>query len=233
MECPELSEMSGKRRVLIVDDHPLFRDGLKSLIDRSSDYVVAGEAFTGAEAVARACELKPQLVTMDISLPDMSGIEATREVCARVPGVKVLILSMHPRFEYVAEAFRAGARGYVVKDTTSAKLVEAMDALDRGEFYLDGKVSQEVVLKLLMPGEREATILDEGYGLLTPREQQILRLVAEGVATRQIAARLSLSPKTVENHRANLMRKLGLHSRAEVVRYAARLGLIDVGGWKE
>lgn len=224
--------MPDKKRVLIVDDHPLFRDGLRSLIERSAGYETAGEAGSGEEALRLALELRPGLVTMDVSLPDMSGIEAARQITGVLPEARILMLSMHPRFEYVAEAFRAGAKGYVVKEATSSKLVQALDAISRGEYFLDGNVSQEVITKLVTGGEKESLIHDERYGLLSPREQQVMRLVAEGVPSREIAARLNLSAKTVENHRANLMKKLGVHNKMELVRYAARLGLIDLEGWK-
>lgn len=224
--------MPDKKRVLIVDDHPLFRDGLKSLVERSAGYQTVGEAGSGAEALRLAQELKPDLITMDVSLPDMSGIEAVREITMVLPGVKVLMLSMYPKFDYVAEAFKAGARGYVVKETTSARLIQAMDALCNGEYFLDGQVSQDIVAKLMAASGKEATVQDERYGLLSPREQQVMRLVAEGVPSREIAARLNLSLKTVENHRANLMKKLDVHSKMELVRYAARLGLIDVESWR-
>lgn len=221
-----------KKRVLIVDDHPLFRDGLKSLVERSANYRTVGEAGSGAEAVTLALELRPDLVTMDVSLPDMSGIEVVRAILELVPETRILMLSMHPKFDYVAEAFKAGAKGYVVKETTSARLIQGFDALCRGEFFVDGQVSQDLVTKLAAGPAREAAIQDEGYGLLTPREQQVLRLVAEGVSTRDIAARINLSPKTVENHRSNLMKKLDVHSKMELVKYAARLGLVDMDSWR-
>ncbi len=225
--------MPVKKRVLIVDDHPLFRDGLKSLIERSAGYETIGEAGSGEEAIRLARELNPELITMDVSLPDMTGIEATRQIFAQMPDAKILMLSMHPRFEYVAEAFRAGAKGYVVKEATSSKLILAMDAIFRGEYYLDGNVSQEVISKLVSNREGESSIHDDRYGQLSPREQQVMRLIAEGVPTKNIATRLELSTKTVENHRGNLMKKLDVHTRMELVRYAARLGIIDVEGWKE
>jgi DNA-binding NarL/FixJ family response regulator len=225
--------MSTKKRVLIVDDHPLFREGLKGLINRSTGYEVAGEAVSGQEAIALAGELQPDLVTMDITMGDLSGIDATREICRKLPQSLVLIVSMHANFEYVAEAFRAGARGYVVKDATGGKLIEAFDALLRGECYLDGQVSPQVVTKLLAAMGQDNSNQDERYGLLSPREQQVMRMVAEGHSTRDIAERLALSTKTVDNHRTNLMRKLDVHSRLELVRYAVRLGLIDVEQWKE
>jgi DNA-binding NarL/FixJ family response regulator len=225
--------MSEKKRVLIVDDHPVFREGLKSLVDRSVNYRVVGEVGSGEEALAIIAELRPDLLALDISLPDMSGIETARIVAERFAGVRILMLSMHQKFGYVADAFRAGARGYVVKDAAGGKLIEALDALCRGDFYLDGKSSQEVVRQLISASDRDAEVNDEGYGLLSPREQQIMRLVVEGATTREIAASLDLSPKTVENHRANLMKKLKVRSKMELVRYAARMGLIDVEQWKE
>lgn len=224
--------MPAKKRVLIVDDHPLFRDGLKSLVERSAGYETVGEAGSSAEALALALQLQPDLMTMDVSLPDMSGIETVREIMRVIPSVRILMLSMHPKFDYVAEAFKAGARGYVVKEATSARLIQAMDALCRDEYFLDGQVSQDIVAKLVAGVGKEATIQDERYGLLSPREQQVMRLVAEGVPSREIAARLDLSAKTVENHRANLMKKLDVHSKMELLRYASRLGLIDMEKWR-
>lgn len=222
-----------KKNVLIVDDHPLFREGLKSLINRSNDYETIGEAGSAEEALQLALELRPDLITMDISLPEKSGIEATREIRSALPETKLLIVSMHPKFEFIAEAFKAGARGYVVKEATSAKLIQAMDALCRGEFFLDGGVSLEVITKLMSEPETESTIDDENYSLLSPREQQVMRKVVEGNTTRAIAEELNLSPKTVENHRANLMKKLGVHNKMELIRYAVKLGLVDVDQWKE
>jgi len=221
-----------KKRVMIVDDHPLFREGLKSLVERSANYQTVGEAGSGAEALSMALELKPDLVTMDVSLPDMSGIEVVRSLMKSLPSTRILMLSMYPKFDYVADAFKAGAKGYVVKETTSARLIQGFDALCRGEFFVDGQVSQDLVTKLTQGPARETAIQDEGYNLLTPREQQVLRLVAEGVSTRDIAERIGLNPKTVENHRTNLMKKLDVHSRMELVKFAARLGLIDMDSWR-
>lgn len=221
-----------KKRVLIVDDHPLFRDGLKSLVERSANYEAVGEAGSGAEAVSLALALRPDLVTMDISLPDMSGIDVVREIMKADTSIRILMLSMYPKFDYVAEAFKAGARGYVVKEATSARLIQAFDTLCRDEFFVDGQVSQDIVAKLIAGSAKGAVIQDDRYGLLTRREQQVLRLVAEGVTSRDIAARINLTPKTVENHRANLMKKLDIHSKMELVKYAAKLGLIDLDSWR-
>ncbi|GFO64760.1 response regulator transcription factor [Geomonas paludis] len=222
-----------KKCVLIVDDHPLFREGLKSLVERSANYRTVGEAGSGKEALTLAAELKPDLVTMDVSLPDMNGIEVVRAMLKVIPEAKVLMLSMYPKFDYVSEAFKAGAKGYVVKETTSARLIQGFDALCRGEFFVDGQVSQDLVAKLSAAPTREVpTIQEERYALLTPREQQVLRLVAEGVSTRKIADSMKLSPKTVENHRTNLMKKLDVHSKMELVKYAARVGLVDMDSWR-
>ena len=223
-----------KKRVLLVDDHPLFREGLKSLIDRSTHYITVGEAGSGEEAVTMAKELKPDLITMDISLPEQSGIEASRVITGLLPKTSILVISMHPKFEFIAEAFKAGARGYLVKDTTSLKLIQAMDALCRGEFYLDGGASSEIVTKLLAENRGAAgESNDDRYELLSPREQQVMRLIAEGGTTREIAGQLGLSPKTIENHRTNLMKKLNVHSKVELIRYAVKLGLIDIDQWKD
>jgi DNA-binding NarL/FixJ family response regulator len=224
--------MFTKRRVLIVDDHPLFRDGLKGLVSRSADYQTVGEAGSGSEALRQLDKCRPDLVTMDISLPDMSGIEVVRELHRRAPGIRVLMVSMHPRYEYISDAFRAGASGYVVKEATSTRLIQAMDALSRGEYFLDGQVSHELLAKLLCQEDTRGGGEDERYRLLSPREQQVFRLAAEGNSTRQIAAQLALTAKTVENHLTNLMKKLEVHSRLELVRYAARLGLIDLDQWR-
>ncbi|NTV50410.1 MAG: response regulator transcription factor [Geobacteraceae bacterium] len=224
--------MMNKKQVLIVDDHPLFRDGLKSLVERSANYQTVGEAGSGAEAMKLVLELKPDLITMDVSLPDMSGIDVVRDILKVVPSAQILMLSMYPKLDYVSEAFKAGARGYVVKEATSARLIQALDTLCRGEFFVDGQVSQDIVAKLMAGSANEAVIQDELYGLLTAREQQVLRMVAEGMTSREIATKVNLTIKTVENHRANLMKKLNVHSKMELVKYAAKLGLIDLDNWR-
>lgn len=226
-------EILPKKRVVIVDDHPLLRAGMKAMIDRSAGYLAVGEAGDVDEAIRLAVEERPDLMTMDVSLPGKSGIDAVREIRKVNPVVKILMVSMHSKFEYVAEAFKAGANGYLVKEATGGKLIQALDTLLAGEFYLDGHTSHELIDKLLRGSDADRGIHDERYNLLSPREQQVMRLVAEGVPSRQIAERLDLSAKTVENHRANLMKKLDVHSKMELVRYAAKLGLIDLDQWKE
>ena len=227
-----IEDIFPKKRVVIVDDHPLMRAGMKAMIDRSTNYVVVGEAGDIDEAVRLAVEQQPELMTMDVSLPGKSGIDAVREIRSVNRDVKILMVSMHSKFEYVAEAFKAGANGYLVKEATGGKLIHALDTLMTGEFFLDGHTSHEVIDKLLRGNDADRFVQDERYSLLSPREQQVMRLVAEGVPSREIATRLVLSAKTIENHRANLMKKLDVHSKMDLIRYAAKLGLIDVNEWK-
>jgi DNA-binding NarL/FixJ family response regulator len=145
----------------------------------------------------------------------------------------IMIVSMHSKIDYIAEAFQAGAKGYVAKESAAERLVQGLEAIVKGEFFLDSSVSLQVVENLMKFPVKEARITDAEYGALTPREQEIMRMLAEGIGPREIADKLCISPKTVENHRANIMKKLDLHSTMELVRYAAKLGLIDVDLWKD
>ncbi len=224
--------MGKSKTILIIDDHPLFREGLKSLIHRDSGFKVAGEAGKGSDGFLMAREIKPDIVLVDISLPDKSGIDLTKDLLEVLPQTRILIVSMHSKIDYITEAFQAGAKGYVLKESAGERLAQALEAVSRGEFFLDSSLSHNVVKRLMEAPSKETKITDRGYGALTAREQQILRMLAEGLTTKVIAASLCLSPKTVENHRANIMDKLDLHSTIELVRYAAKLGLIDVDLWK-
>jgi DNA-binding NarL/FixJ family response regulator len=192
-------------RVLIADDHGIVRSGLRLLLERQPDVEVIGEAADGAEARELAIRERPDLAILDVKMPKLTGLQATREIKAQAPEVSVLILSMHDDDRYVAEAMKAGASGYVVKTQADTDLVAAIRAVERGESF---------------PAP-------EALGDLTPREEEVVKLVAEAHTTREIAAILHLSEKTVENHRANAMRKLGMRDRVELVRYAIRRGLID------
>jgi DNA-binding NarL/FixJ family response regulator len=168
---------------------------------------------------------------VDLSLPDMSGIQLTRNLLAKWPQIKVIIVTMHSKVDYIAEAFQAGATGFVVKESAAEGLLKGIETVLKGNHFLDSAVSSQVVETLKKLPGKETKINDTLYATLTAREQEILRLLAEGLSPKEIGQKLFISPKTVENHRANIMNKLDLHSTLELVRYAAKLGLIDVELW--
>ncbi len=217
---------SDRKTVVIVDDHPMFRIGLKSILARDETYEVVGEAGTAVEALKLAKKQVPDYMIIDISLPDKNGIELTREVLRLLPDCKVLIVSMHTKIFYVTEALRMGALGYLVKESTSETLLKGLNAVSKGRRFVDPSLSKEIAEDLGEAGE--SNMVDIAYKRLTKREQEIMRLVAEGFTTKEIAERLFISIKTVDNHRANIMNKLGIHRTVELIRYAARIGLIDL-----
>jgi len=221
-----------KKTILIVDDHPLVREGLKVIIGRSSKFEVVGEAGAAREGFRMAEQLKPDIALLDISLPDESGIELTRRIKNAFPEAHILIVSMHSKIDYITEAFKAGATGYMVKESAAERLLIALESVVTGENYLDSPVSHSVIQQLIKSPEKDMKIADDAYGSLTPREQEILLVLAEGLSVKEIADRLFISPKTVENHRNNIMKKLGLRSSIELARYAAKIGLIDIDRWK-
>lgn len=225
--------MAEQKSIIIIDDHPLFREGLKTIISRDDRFKVIGEAGSGHEGLEITKRLKPDLVIVDISLPDQSGIQLTRDLRRLFSETKILIVSMHSKIDYIAEAFQAGATGYVVKESASERLLQGLKSVVKGDYYLDSSVSHAVVENLMKSPLKAAKITDADYASLTPREQEVMRFLAEGLSSKAVAEKLFISPKTVENHRANIMSKLGLHSTIELVRYAAKLGLIDVDLWKD
>ena len=208
--------------MLIADDHGIVRSGLRLLLERQEDIEVIGEAADGAEAREIAVREKPDLAILDVRMPKLTGLQVTREIKRQAPEVAVLILSMHDDERYLFEALKAGASGYVLKTQADADLMEAIRAVQRGEPFLTPAAQQTLIRDVLERGHEQAGDED-----LTPREEEIVKLVAEAHTTKQIAEILHLSEKTVENHRGNAMRKLGMRDRVELVRYAIRRGLID------
>ena len=223
--------MIPKKTVVIVDDHPLFREGLKSIIRRDTRYEIVGEAGNGHDAMQVIGEQRPDLVLLDVALPDKAGLELISEIKKVSSKTIIMIISMHSKVDYIVKAFKAGATGYVVKDSAAERLLQGIDAVLRDEYFLDSSVSHKVIEKLMELPKEEARITDRGYDLLTSREQEILALLAEGLSAKEVAEKLFISPRTVENHRSSIMRKLDLHSNHDLIRYAAKLGLIDMESW--
>ena len=206
-------------RVLIADDHGIVRSGLRLLLERQPDIEVVAEAADGAEARELAIRERPDLAILDVKMPKLTGLQATREIKRQAPEISVLILSMHDDERYLFEALKAGASGYVLKTQADTDLLAAIRAVERGEPFLTPEAQRTLIKDVLERGSSGEE--------LTPREEEIVKLVAEAHTTRQIAEVLHLSEKTVENHRANAMRKLGMRDRVELVRYAIRRGLIE------
>ncbi len=211
--------------ILLADDHTILRAGLKMMLNAQPDMEVVGEAQDGRQALHEAQRLHPDIILMDITMPDMNGIEATKQVKKQLPDVKVLILTMHENDEYVFQALRAGASGYMLKEAADTDLINALHVIQSGNFYLSPTAQSVMVgdyLQRVHAGEEK-----DSYSCLTEREREILKLVAEGFTNNQIAERLVISPKTVDTHRTHVMDKLNLHSRAELVKYAMRRGLLE------
>lgn len=218
--------------VLIIDDHALFREGLKVIIKNDEMFDIVGEAGTGAEGLRMAAEMKPDVVILDLGLPDVSGVRIIGSLLEASPDSRIMVVTMYSKIGYIAESFQAGAMGYVVKESASDSLLQGMRSVSEGEYFLDGRVSNEVVGSLVNLPIRQVEKQDDNYSNLTTREQEIVRMLAEGMATKEISSKLFISPKTVENHKSNIMRKLELSSTVDLVKYCARIGLIDVDLWK-
>lgn len=213
-------------RVLIVDDHAILREGIRALLKLSPDIEVVGEAGDGLEAISKVRELTPDIVLMDIAMPGLGGLEATQEIHKQYPDSRVVILSQHDDSEYVFPILKAGAAGYILKKAVGTELVAAIRAVHQGGSFLYPSVATAVIEGYIQRGEDA----ESSYDRLTDREKQVLRLIAEGRTNREIAEMLSLSVKTVIAHRANLMEKLDIHNRTELVKYAIRKGLVQIDG---
>jgi len=212
--------MEKKIRVLLADDHEVVRQGFAMLLDSQPDMEVVGQAADGREVLQLAHELRPNLVVMDVTMPNLGGVEATRRICEELPGVRIVALSMHSDSVYVREILRAGADGYLLKASSSADLLSAVRSVSRGESFLSPAVSHTVL-------EDYRKQAKAPIDLLTARERDVLQLVAEGATNKDVARKLGISVYTAEGYRSRVMEKLNLHSAGEIVRFAMRSGLID------
>ena len=211
-------------RVLIADDHTLVREGLRALLEGQGDFEVIAEASNGREAVDRAIQLRPDVVLMDIGMPELDGLAATRLIVRARPGIRILVLTVHETEDYFFRVLEVGAHGFLVKDAASTELVAAVRAVHNGGVYLHPPMAKRLVeeyLQRIGSGEERAA-----HAMLTRRERQILALIGAGHTNQEIAEQLSLSINTVQAHRSHIIDKLNLHSRADLMRYAVRVGLL-------
>jgi len=215
-----------KTRVLLAEDHTIVRKGLRSLLDKETGIKVVEEAEDGREAILKAEELYPDVVVMDIAMPGLNGLEATRQIKKRFPDIKIIILTMHANEEYILQSLKAGASGYLIKKAAPAELISAINAVHKGNSFLSPSISRTVIDEYVRRS-KEISEGEEGFEQLTVREREVLQLIAEGRKTREIAELLYISIKTVETHRAHIMNKLDIHSTAELTRYAIRKGIIS------
>jgi len=214
--------MGNRIRVLVCDDHTLFREGVKAIFRDEPTIEIVDEASDGRQAVAKAMRLRPDVVTMDINMPDLSGFDATRRILQFDENIKVLILTMYEEEEVIARCLDAGATGYLLKDASLSQLVQAIDTVHKGGQYLSPRALKKVVNRYVKNSRGAET----SYDLLSDREREILKLLADGLSIKEIATHLSLSVKTVDAHKYNLMRKLDLHDRSELIKYAIQKKLI-------
>lgn len=210
-------------RILIADDHTMVRESLVSVLQAEGDVQVVAQAADGIEAVEKAIETRPDIVVADLSMPKLSGIEVVRRLREALPETRVLVLTMHQEDEYVLQAVRAGASGYLVKDSAASELLAAVRSLHAGQGHFGAQAAKVLAEQLQHP---ERTV-DDPYGRLTAREREVFHLIAEGLTTKEIARSLDISVKTAENHRGRVLEKLDVRNTAELVRYALRKGLMD------
>jgi DNA-binding NarL/FixJ family response regulator len=215
----------GKIRVLLVDDHTVVRQGLRRILESDDEIEIVGESGDGRSAVELAQRLRPQVVVMDIALPELNGIEATRQITKRVEGARVLVLTMHADDVYVRQSLKAGARGYLLKDSEDLDLLKAVKVIGRGGTFFSPAVSKVLLEGYL--GDAAGREIEDDLALLTDREREVLQLIAEGRTNKEVAAVLSVSINTVETHRKHIMEKLDLHNTAELVRFAIRKRLVS------
>jgi DNA-binding NarL/FixJ family response regulator len=212
-------------RILIADDHEVVRAGIRSLLESEPDCEICGEVATGRQAVTLAQQLTPDIVILDITMPEVNGLDAARQILKAVPGVQVLFLSMHESEELVREILDTGAHGYILKSDAGRELATAMQTLRKGESFFTSRVAQ-IALRAHLNKGHASPASPSSHSTLTPREREVLQLLAEGKSNKEVATALGISAATVETHRANIMHKLGAHSIAELVHYAVRHKII-------
>lgn len=215
-------------RILVADDHEVVRRGLCALLQAQPDWEICGEAADGREALEKAQKLKPDVIILDIGMPSLNGLEATRQILKLNPQTRILILTLHDSDQVVREVLNAGARGFLLKSDAARDLVAAVEALRRDKTYFTSKVAAMVLEGFLKQGSPAAVAAPPTRGRLTPREREIVQLLAEGKSTKEVAVALGLSVKTAETHRSNIMRKLELHSVSDLVLYAVRNNIVHV-----
>jgi DNA-binding NarL/FixJ family response regulator len=211
-----------KQKILLADDHRLFRDGLRTLLDKQADMEVVGETSDGSQTIAAVSEKKPNIILMDISMPNLNGIDATRRIISENPSIKIIILSMHSDQKFVVEALKSGAVGYLLKDCAIDELIGAIRIVAAGQIYLARDIEDAVIKDYLKLADNRQ---GSAFTTLSIREREVLQLLAKGLSTKETASKLNISIKTVETHRKQIMDKLGIYSIAELTKYAIREGL--------
>jgi len=215
-----------KVKLLVADDHKIFRQGIKKLLEEEPDLQVVGEAADGREAIKKATELKPDVILMDIAMANLNGLQATKQIKKILPDTKVIMVTMHKNEEYVLQSFQAGASGYILKEGAVEELVSAIRTIHQDKSFLSPAISKTLIDAYLRKMETGKT--ETPFDLLTDREREVLQLIAEGYTNREVAKSLFISVKTVEAHRAHIMQKLNIHEIAKLVKYAIQKGLVDL-----
>lgn len=216
--------MPQRIRILLADDHVVMRAGLRMLLEKNEDFVVEGEADDGRQAVALADQLQPDVIVMDIAMPNLNGIDAARQILAKHPRIAVVILSMNSDETYVLRALKSGVRAYILKDSAESDLIEAVRAARQGRSYFSNSVSRTLLEDYTRQLQQRG--IEDSYELLSTREREVLQLIAEGKSNKEVAGLLNLSLHTVETHRTHILQKLNLHSVPELILYAVRKGVI-------
>jgi len=227
-----MEKIGYRHRILIIDEHPLFREGFRAIVDRDGRFKVVGEAGTGGEGFQMIGKLVPDLVVMEMILPDRDAVQLIRDIRGNFPKILVMILSVYHETEYISQALQAGATGYVVKETDLDAVLKGLTAVIQGDCYLGCRVHRDSVIRRFEYSPANRKISDTPLGCLTPREQEVIRLLVEGIKRKEIAETLCISPKTVENHVWRVMKKLSLNNIFELIRYAVKFGIVDVDLWK-